>query len=157
VDTTLNIPDGGTALLSGWTKVSEGRNECGPPVLSKVPYANRLFKNVAYGRETQQVVVLVTPRVIVSEEKEPEKLPPPREVGTPCPKPAPAATAGSTEEQEPTAHPEATARERKVALLLKKYQQACAAGDLPRAKKYAVRALILDPACFRKDRPAAGR
>ncbi len=32
--------------------LSEGRNEYGVPVMSKVPYANRLFRNVGIGRST---------------------------------------------------------------------------------------------------------
>jgi type II secretory pathway component GspD/PulD (secretin) len=155
VDQTLTIPDGGTALLSGWTKVTEGRTEFGPPVLSKVPYVNRLFRNQGCGRETQQVCVLVTPRLIVHSE---EEKPAAREVGTsPCPKPAAPDTAAVTEEQELAPRHEAASRDRKVALLLKKYREACAAGDLPQAKKYAVRALILDPSCFSKQHADAGR
>jgi type II secretory pathway component GspD/PulD (secretin) len=74
IKTTVAIPDGGTALIGGMKKLVETRNEFGPPVLSKVPYVNRLFKNVAYGQETQQVYVLVTPRVIVNEQEEVQAL-----------------------------------------------------------------------------------
>src|SRR5207245_7459290 len=37
LERTLNLPDGGTALLTGWQKTTEGRNESGLPVLSKIP------------------------------------------------------------------------------------------------------------------------
>jgi hypothetical protein len=70
VHKALSIPDGGTAVLSGWKTVREVHKECGPPVLSKVPYVNRLFKNVAYGPQTEYHLVLVTPKVIVNEEEE---------------------------------------------------------------------------------------
>src|SRR5262249_37127733 len=53
VTTTVSVPDGGTVLLGGIKRLSEGRNEFGVPILSKVPYLNRLFKNVGIGRETQ--------------------------------------------------------------------------------------------------------
>lgn len=72
----LTIPDGGTALLGRWKRVSEGRNEFGPPVLSKVPYANRLFKTVGYAKVTESVLVMVTARIILHEDKETAKAGP---------------------------------------------------------------------------------
>jgi general secretion pathway protein D len=50
--------------------MNEGRNEFGPPVLSKIPYINRLFKNVGYGREAESLLIMVTPRIIIQEEEE---------------------------------------------------------------------------------------
>lgn len=73
VNTTVSVPDGGTILLGGIKRLSEGRNERGVPMLSKVPYVNRLFKNVGIGRETQSLMLMVTPRIIIQEEEE-EKL-----------------------------------------------------------------------------------
>ena len=73
VTTTVSVPDGGTVLLGGIKRLSEGRNERGVPLLSKVPYINRLFKNVGIGRETQSLMMMVTPRIIIQEEEE-EKL-----------------------------------------------------------------------------------
>lgn len=70
VQTTVAVPDGGTVLLGGLKRLSEGRNEFGPPVLSKVPYINRLFKNVGYGREAESLLLMVTPRIIINEEEE---------------------------------------------------------------------------------------
>jgi Flp pilus assembly secretin CpaC len=70
VMTTVNVPDGGTVLMGGMKRLSEGRNEFGPPILSKVPYINRLFKNVGYGRETESLLMMVTPRIIINEEEE---------------------------------------------------------------------------------------
>jgi type II secretory pathway component GspD/PulD (secretin) len=70
ISTTVAIPDGGTVLLGGLKRLSEGRNEFGPPVLSKIPYVNRLFKNVGYGREVQNFMMMVTPRIIINEEEE---------------------------------------------------------------------------------------
>src|SRR2546423_15698756 len=77
VDRVLHIPTGRTALFCGGRQVREGRNEFGPPVLSKVPYVNRLFKNVGYGRETEHVVLMVTPRVIMAAEEEAAPAPKP--------------------------------------------------------------------------------
>ncbi len=73
VTTTVSVPDGGTVLLGGIKRLSEGRNEFGVPLLDKLPYINRLFKNVGIGRETQSLMMMVTPRIIIQEEEE-EKL-----------------------------------------------------------------------------------
>ena len=70
VVTTVSVPDGGTVLLGGIKRLSEGRNEFGVPILSKVPYINRLFKNVGIGRETESLMMMVTPRIIIQEEEE---------------------------------------------------------------------------------------
>ena len=70
VTTTVAVPDGGTVLLGGLKRLSEGRNEFGPPVLSKIPYLDRLFRNVGYGREVQNLMMMVTPRIIINEEEE---------------------------------------------------------------------------------------
>ncbi len=70
VSTTVSVPDGGTVLLGGIKRLSEGRNEFGVPILNKVPYLNRLFKNVGIGRETQSLMMMVTPRIIIKEEEE---------------------------------------------------------------------------------------
>jgi type II secretory pathway component GspD/PulD (secretin) len=70
LSTTVNVPDGGTVLLGGLKTMSEGRNEFGPPVLSKIPYISRLFKNVGYGRDAQSLMIMVTPRIIINEEEE---------------------------------------------------------------------------------------
>lgn len=73
VTTTVSVPDGGTVLLGGIKRLSEGRNEFGVPLLNKLPYINRLFKNVGIGRETQSLMMMVTPRIIIQEEEE-EKI-----------------------------------------------------------------------------------
>jgi type II secretory pathway component GspD/PulD (secretin) len=70
VNTAVSIPDGGTVLLGGLKTLREGRNEFGPPILSKLPYVNRLFKNVGYGREAESLLIMVTPRIIINEEEE---------------------------------------------------------------------------------------
>ena len=70
VQTTVVCPDGGTVLLGGLKTLSEGRNEFGPPFLSKIPYLNRLFKNVGVGRETPHIMIMVTPRIIINSEEE---------------------------------------------------------------------------------------
>ncbi|HZZ74148.1 MAG TPA: hypothetical protein VFE24_17980 [Pirellulales bacterium] len=73
VTTTVSVPDGGTVLLGGIKRLSEGRNESGIPLLSKLPYINRLFKNTAIARSTSSLMMMVTPRIIIQDEEE-EKL-----------------------------------------------------------------------------------
>jgi Flp pilus assembly secretin CpaC len=70
VQTTVVCPDGGTVLLGGLKTLGESRNEFGPPFLSKIPYLNRLFKNVGIGRETRHIMIMVTPRIIINSEEE---------------------------------------------------------------------------------------
>jgi general secretion pathway protein D len=70
VTTTVSVPDGGTVLLGGIKRLKEGRNEFGVPILNKIPYINRLFSNVGIGRETQSLMMMVTPRIIIQEEEE---------------------------------------------------------------------------------------
>ena len=70
VTTTVSVPDGGTVLLGGIKRLSEGRSERGVPILSKLPYINRLFRNVGIGRDSQTLMMMVTPRIIIQEEEE---------------------------------------------------------------------------------------
>ena len=79
VQTTVTVPDGGTVLLGGLKALTEQRSEFGPPIISQIPYVNRLFKNVGYGREASSLMMMVTPRIIINEEEELiflEELPP---------------------------------------------------------------------------------
>lgn len=70
VTTTVSVPDGGTVLLGGIKRLSEGRSEQGVPLLSKLPYINRLFRNVGIGRTSASLMMMVTPRIIIQEEEE---------------------------------------------------------------------------------------
>lgn len=70
ISTTVSVPDGGTILLGGIKRMREGRVERGVPILSKIPYVNRLFKNTSIGRETSTLMMTVTPRIIIQEEEE---------------------------------------------------------------------------------------
>ncbi|WP_166825933.1 hypothetical protein [Thalassoroseus pseudoceratinae] len=70
VTTTVSVPDGGTVLLGGVKRLREGRNMAGVPILNKLPYISRLFKNTGVGRETESLMMMVTPRIIIQEEEE---------------------------------------------------------------------------------------
>ena len=73
VQTTVTVPDGGTVLLGGVKQLNEQRLEYGVPVLSKIPWLDRLFRNVGIGRVSTSLMLMVTPRIIILEEEE-EKL-----------------------------------------------------------------------------------
>ena len=73
VSTTVTVPDGGTVLLGGVKQLNEQRIEYGVPVLSKIPWLDRLFRNVGIGRVSTSLMLMVTPRIIILEEEE-EKL-----------------------------------------------------------------------------------
>ncbi len=68
--TTVSVPDGGTVLLGGIKRLREGRTMFGVPILNKIPYVSRLFKNTGVGRETESLMMMVTPRIIIQEEEE---------------------------------------------------------------------------------------
>ena len=70
VMTSVSVPDGGTILLGGVKRLSEGRKEYGVPMVNKIPYLKRLFSNTAVGRETQSMMLMVTPHIIIQEEYE---------------------------------------------------------------------------------------
>ena len=70
VSTTVSVPDGGTVLLGGIKRLREGRTMAGVPILNKIPYISRLFKNTGVGRETESLMLMVTPRIIIQEEEE---------------------------------------------------------------------------------------
>ena len=70
VSTVVSVPDGGTVLMGGIKRMAESRTERGVPFLSNLPYVNRLFKNVGIGRETSNLMMMVTPRIIIQEEEE---------------------------------------------------------------------------------------
>jgi general secretion pathway protein D len=69
----LAIPDGVTALISGWKREHGVRTESGVLMLSDIPYLGRLFTNMAYTREKECVLILVTPHIFVAEEQEEKK------------------------------------------------------------------------------------
>ncbi|MFV0444237.1 MAG: hypothetical protein ACK5Q5_11770 [Planctomycetaceae bacterium] len=70
VTTVVSVPDGGTVLLGGVKRLREGRSMAGVPILNKIPYVSRLFKNTGVGRETESAMLMVTPRIIIAEEEE---------------------------------------------------------------------------------------
>jgi type II secretory pathway component GspD/PulD (secretin) len=118
VEKTFMVPDGRTMVVDGGTRIREGRTEYGPPILSKIPYVSRLFRNVGYSQETERVLVLVTPRIIVGEE----------------------------EEKKPASQQAApAARKCPFVELMKQFQAAYKEGKYEEAEKWAQMAQELDP------------
>jgi general secretion pathway protein D len=70
LQTTVTVPDGGTALVGGYSRVSERRTELGVPGLGGVPYVGRGFRNVAYGRSIVTGRVTASVRIIDLREEE---------------------------------------------------------------------------------------
>lgn len=70
VQTTVTVPDRGTALLGGYSRLSEGRVSYGAPGLGRLPYAGRGFRNVAYGRSAVSARVSASVRIIDLREEE---------------------------------------------------------------------------------------
>jgi type II secretory pathway component GspD/PulD (secretin) len=68
--TTVAVPDGGSVTVAGYSEMFESRTEYGPPLLGKVPYLGRLFRNVGNGRQIRTRRVIVSVRVIDLREEE---------------------------------------------------------------------------------------
>lgn len=60
----LSIPSGGHAVIAGPTRMRESRSEFGPPLLSKIPYLNRLFTNVGISQVTMRTYLILSPVVV---------------------------------------------------------------------------------------------
>ncbi|MCD6364990.1 MAG: hypothetical protein J7M14_03860, partial [Planctomycetes bacterium] len=68
--TTVSVPDGGTLLLGGQKLSGEVEREKGVPLLSKIPFVNRLFTNRAMSRDESTLLILVKPKIIIQSEQE---------------------------------------------------------------------------------------
>src|SRR5437868_15488589 len=69
--TTVTVPDGGTALVGGYSGVSEGRNESGGPGWGKGGFSwGRGGRNVGYGRSVTATRVTASVRIIDLREEE---------------------------------------------------------------------------------------
>jgi general secretion pathway protein D len=70
VQSSVLVPDGGTALLGSWATRGEGRTEAGVPLLGRLPVAGRPFRNTGYGYATQAGQISVRVRIIDLAEEE---------------------------------------------------------------------------------------
>lgn len=69
LENTVNLPDGNTAVFGGFKKTVEVRNESAPTLLSSIPCINRFTRNVGYGTQAMSLFIMVTPRIIVTQEE----------------------------------------------------------------------------------------
>ncbi len=74
VQGSVSVPDGGMILMGGIRSHSEGAVSRGVPGLGNVPFAGRLFKNRAIGRETGSSQLVARPQIIIQEELEQQVL-----------------------------------------------------------------------------------
>ena len=68
--TTVTIPDGGTALLGGFRKVTQKEERSGVPFIDHVPLLNKLFHREAELNENFSLLVLMTARMISLRDEE---------------------------------------------------------------------------------------
>ena len=132
-DRKLTLPDGGTVLLTSLCQPNAGENETVKPlpVISRIPYLNRLFKNVGTGAESKRVMLLITPRIFIASEDETRSVLAHQ-----------VSNLRGANPSEGVVEP--------LPVLLAKYRQACAENRLTDAQALAAKALLLDPACFGK-------
>jgi type II secretory pathway component GspD/PulD (secretin) len=70
VRTTVSVPDGGTLFVGGLKFSFEQQLEEGVPIFSQIPILNRLITRTAAVREKDNLIILVTPHIIIQEEAE---------------------------------------------------------------------------------------
>ncbi len=70
VQTTVSVPDKGTALLGGQRIIDEVEVEAGVPVLSKIPFINRFFTNRLTSKEEKTLLIMIRPEIIIQQENE---------------------------------------------------------------------------------------
>ena len=75
VQTACSVPDGATLLLGGQTLAGESEREQGVPVLSDIPFFNRLFTNRANSQDEQILLILVKPTILIQQEQEQKQFP----------------------------------------------------------------------------------
>jgi hypothetical protein len=75
VDQTLVIPDTNTAVLSGWQRSCESHNTSDVPILSDLPYIGELFRASESHLETEHLLIFVTLRIVIAQEKEEKASP----------------------------------------------------------------------------------
>jgi general secretion pathway protein D len=68
--TRVTVPDGGTLLLGGLTIAGEIELQAGVPVLSKIPFLNRLTSNQSMAKDEDVLLILVKPTILIHKEIE---------------------------------------------------------------------------------------
>jgi hypothetical protein len=165
MQTIATVPTGNSVMLELYRSepntdhVSVITN--GPPSLTKVPYINRLFKSPC-DDEACCICVIVTPTEMNNEMVRARPMPAMTpecvnqcQVVVPAPPMMPCPTARaipyvpSQEQSEPEMVPPPMSSQ--LAKLMAKYEQACADGNMEKARKLARRCIDIDPTCFMRD------
>jgi type IV pilus assembly protein PilQ len=66
VDTQILVRSGTTAVIGGVYKLSEAENETGIPGLRRIPFFGWLFKNKSFIKNSSELLVFLTPRIITN-------------------------------------------------------------------------------------------
>lgn len=69
IRTTVTVPDGGSFVIGGMRTMSETDVESGIPILSDLPLIGSLFKRKGKSTVRQDVIIIVTARIIDLEEE----------------------------------------------------------------------------------------
>jgi type II secretory pathway component GspD/PulD (secretin) len=72
--TSVTVPDGGTCLVGGFRQFNEKQQRSGVPFVDNVPFLNVLFKREGELRETESLVILVTPRIVILRDEEKKRF-----------------------------------------------------------------------------------
>jgi hypothetical protein len=151
VQKAFSVPDGGTVLLTGW-KPLHGPHLEKKPLVAQV--LDALCPLPASAQETDMVILMVTPRIIVDEQEE-RRLPAskrylasPKIVISEEEELKAVPGLGSVNESNDLTRLAKPAKASAVVEILANYQQACTAGRLSEARELAKKALAIDPTCF---------
>jgi type IV pilus assembly protein PilQ len=79
-DTRVLVENGETAIIGGLIRKVESNLENGIPVLKEIPLLGALFKHSSKTRDSRELVVFVTPRIITDEYMKRETIVPESEV-----------------------------------------------------------------------------
>jgi Tfp pilus assembly protein PilV len=147
-ETNVVVPDGRTVAVHAGKKLVQVRSEFGPPLVSQIPYLNRLFKNQGIGEAEQDVVVLATVKRLAAHSENVEVKPVSFTLHPVQVRPTP--TRNQTVYLAPPASlaVRAATPADDVTALVSAYHAACAAGNKNEATRLAVQALAKDPTCF---------
>lgn len=62
--TSVTLPDGGTALLGGFRRITEKSYESSIPFVSNIPLIGIFFKRRGYLKETESMIILVSAKIV---------------------------------------------------------------------------------------------
>jgi type IV pilus assembly protein PilQ len=66
IKTQVLVENGGTVVIGGIFELTETENEAKVPLLGDIPFAGNLFKNKSRSTNKQEMLVFITPKMIVS-------------------------------------------------------------------------------------------